>query len=128
MFSAKKCCLLQFCREATLLGSDGVLQRHMAQRGFPACHVERPRRHDPDEQRCRGMAQPAQQGHRLLPSERIQAGHSSEGGAGAHRIHRSQSLHSDAPTLVRHHHLDKGSTETSTYDWSDYLTSTDRDS
>ena len=78
--------------------SDGILQRHVAQRGFTACHVERPRRHDPNEQRCRGMAQPAQQGHRLLPSERIQAGHSSEGGAGAHRAYTPTRRHWCATT------------------------------
>ena len=78
--------------------SDGVLQRHVAQRRFPASHVERPCRHDQDEQRCRGMAQPGEQSHRLLPSERLQTGDGSEGGTGDYRAHTPTRRHWCATT------------------------------
>ena len=73
---------------------------HVAQRGLSASHVERARRHDQDEQRCRGMAQPAQQSHRMLPSERLQTGDGSEGGAGAYRAHTPTRRHWCATTTT----------------------------
>ena len=63
-------------------------------------HAERACRHDQDEQRCRGMAQQAEQSHRLLPSERLQTGDGSEGGAGAYRAHTPTRRHWCAATTT----------------------------
>ena len=78
--------------------SDGILQCQVVQQRFPASHVERPCRHDQDEQRRRGMAQSGEQSHRLLPSEHLQSGDGSEGGTGDYRAHTPTRRHWCATT------------------------------